>query len=627
MASIDEIFQKSGLPSKRKLDPVRDPSEIYKSAKVASNGHSGRRHAHAEEEDQDMADDDDDVEAGPALPPPDDEEQEDEQGDDEEGRFFGGGITAQEKEILNFMDKEDDKIDPNAAPEKIDLAWLKKTALAFEKNITRNAQLRARYEAEPAKFIDSEADLDASIKSLSILSEHPDLYSDFARLGCVGSLVGLLAHDNTDIAIDAAEIIGELTDEDVAATEAQWGALVDALLEADLLGLLVSNFARLDETQEADRSGVYHALGVVENLCSRAETTEAIGKDDALLKWLLTRAQKAEKPVTQNKQYAAEILAILVQSSAANRRRLAGLDAVDVMLQLVAAYRKRDPEKGGDEEEYMENLFEALTCIVDEPEGKAKFIDAEGMELCLIMLREGKASKPASLRLLDHAAAWASTSSSPAAKSSSTPTSNAAAQVCNKIVQAGGLKPIFTLFMKNTTPPKKSTSNEHNNPQTTEHLLGIFSSMIRLLPAQSPERIRTLAKFVEKDYEKTERLVRLRRDYAARVALVDTQISQEKRAAVDDEEREEMADEWFSRRLDAGLFCLQTIDVILAWLVAEDDGARRKIVSLLADRDESLDVLRKTIQEQIDGIGDDLKENDEGRDTRDMLVTLAQFLG
>lgn len=74
----------------------------------------------------------------------------------------------------------------------------------------------------------SEADLDADIKALSILSEHPDLYSEFAKLGCARSLILLLAHENTDIAIDAIEIIAELTDEDVQAEDNQWLSLVDA---------------------------------------------------------------------------------------------------------------------------------------------------------------------------------------------------------------------------------------------------------------------------------------------------------------------------------------------------------------------------------------------------------------
>lgn len=76
----------------------------------------------------------------------------------------------------------------------------------------------------------SEADLDADIKALSILSEHPELYGEFAKLGCVGSLVSLLAHENTDIAIDAIEILSELTDEDVEAEQEQWDALVDGMV-------------------------------------------------------------------------------------------------------------------------------------------------------------------------------------------------------------------------------------------------------------------------------------------------------------------------------------------------------------------------------------------------------------
>jgi beta-catenin-like protein 1 len=124
----------------------------------------------------------------------------------------------------------------------------------------------------------SEADLDADIKGLSILAEHSELYEEFAKLGCAGSLVSLLSHENTDISIDAIEIINELTDEDVEAEQNQWLALVESMvwkpkcvhcvllnslqLEADLLDLLSQNLTRLDETNESDRSGVYHILSM-----------------------------------------------------------------------------------------------------------------------------------------------------------------------------------------------------------------------------------------------------------------------------------------------------------------------------------------------------------------------------
>ncbi|PNP61124.1 hypothetical protein FNYG_14212 [Fusarium nygamai] len=583
MASVDDIFKSSGISGKRKLDPIRDPNEIYKSAKINANG--SNRHAQVNE----APDEDEDMEAGPAPPPADDEDfGPDLPPDDDEGRFFGGGITKQESEILDYVEEAD----AGRAPEKIDAAWLRKTLTNLERHINKNAELRAKFEDQPQKFIGSEADLDADIKGLSLLSEHPELYPEFVKLECVASVVGLLAHENTDIAIDAIEIMGELTDEDVAAEDEQWNVLVDAMMEADLLSLLVSNFSRLNEDDESDRNGIYHALGLIENLCSRQSVAERVGEDEKLLQWLLQRIKRKEDTVSQNKQYAAEILAILAQMSVANRTKLINLDAVDLLLQLIAPYRRRDPDKGGDEEEYMENIFASLTCLADEAAGKAKFIDAEGVELCLIMLKEGKKSKPPALRLLNHAAGGI-----------------AGVDVCQKIVEAGGLKGLFTLFMK---------TQDH---RLAEHLVEIFASMLRLLPANSAERIRTLAKFVEKDYEKISKLINFRRDYVARISLAEQQNDAEK-ATTSEDDREAAELEWLSRRIDAGLFTLQTIDTVLAWLVAEDTGAARKIRQILAERDEKVSVIGRTLKEQLDA----LDTTEENQDLRDMLSTLVEFV-
>lgn len=417
----------------------------------------------------------------------------------------------------------------------------------------------------------SEADLDADVKALSILSEHPALYEEFAKLGCVSSLVSLLSHENADIAIDAIEIINELTDEDVEAEQEQWDALVDALLEADLLNLLLENLSRLDEDNESDRAGVYHVLSLLENLSSRPSIVSTVGKDTKLLSWLLTRIQKTEPATTQNKQYSAEVLAILLQSSVTNRAQLISLDGIDVFLRLLSSYRKRDPVKGTEEEEYVENVFDCLTCCVDDSEGKVQFLEAEGVELSLIMLREGKMSKSRALRLLDHAFGG--------------PDGGAC---CEKLVEAAGLKTTFSLFMKK--PDKEAT----------EHLLGILSSMLRSLPANEAPRIRLLAKFVEKDYQATERLIQMRREYVSKVAAADEEIKAE-RSSLSKEEQDDRADEWLSRRLDAGLYVLQTVDVILAWLVAEDDGARSKIKGLLADRDESFKDIKATLRGKTPG--------------------------
>jgi beta-catenin-like protein 1 len=176
---------------------------------------------------------------------------------------------------------------------------------------------------------------------------------------------------------------------------------------------------------------------VLENLASQTSVAEKIGQDASVMPWLLSRIQQKETPVSQNKQYAAEILAILLQSSAQNRKKFAEIDGVDVLLQLLSAYRRHDPEKDSDEEEYVENLFDCLTCVVDEDEGKDKFVQAEGIELAHIMLREGKLSKQRALRALDHALSG-----------------QGGVACCERLVEVAGLRTIFGMFMKKVAPPQ-----------------------------------------------------------------------------------------------------------------------------------------------------------------------------
>jgi beta-catenin-like protein 1 len=67
-----------------------------------------------------------------------------------------------------------------------------------------------------ARFIDSEADLDAAIKALLPLAQVPKVaYPLLVSSGQLEVLVGLLSHENADIALDIIELIHELTDEDV----------------------------------------------------------------------------------------------------------------------------------------------------------------------------------------------------------------------------------------------------------------------------------------------------------------------------------------------------------------------------------------------------------------------------
>lgn len=236
----------------------------------------------------------------------------------------------------------------------------------------------------------------------------------------------------------------------------------------------------------------------------------------------------------------------------------------------------------------MENLFNVLTSVVEESIGKTKFLEAEGTELCLLLVRDGKTSKSRALKVLDHACGYAEAPASNGSANESTPPHIA---VCEKFVSARGLKPLFSTFMKTKRP----------DPSQTEHILGIFSSLLRSLPGNSDTRFRLLAKFLENEYAKIAKLLTLRREYVSRLSTFDKSLDVRKKG-LSAEEREELEVENTPLRLNEGLYALQRIDATLAWLVAEDDGAKKAIVKGLAETDETLVGVKKTLQAQLDGV-------------------------
>ncbi|CAB5194121.1 unnamed protein product [Rhizophagus irregularis] len=343
--------------------------------------------------------------------------------EEEGGRFYGGGLTEEQKRILDLVDQVDIE-----EPENLDLAGVRKMILKFEKAIRKNQELRVKYPDDPTKFMESEADLDEEIKHLLTLTEVPDLYPQIVQLGAVDLIVSLLSHENTDITIDAIELLNELTDEDVVA-EHEEGAIkifIDALLEHQLLELLVQNLSRLDEEEPADKQGVFNTLGIIENLTSfDPAISERIVRDTNLLQWMLNRIRV--KVFDSNKQYCSELLAILLQNSRVNRLKLGELGGVDVLLQ---SYKRKDP-KDADETEMMENYFDALCLVLEEPEIKQKFLEGEGVELMLIMMKEKMMSRMRSIKVLDHAL--------------STPMG---LRNCERFVEIFGLKTLFAAFMR-----------------------------------------------------------------------------------------------------------------------------------------------------------------------------------
>lgn len=341
----------------------------------------------------------------------------------------GNGVaTDVDLSLLEAIEKSQNAV------EVLDLRTLKKHVLSFERRLKENIEARLKYPNQPDRFADSEVELHDELQKLKVLAGAPELYPDLVSLNVVPSIVDLLNHDNTDIAIDVVQLLQDLTDEDVLDdNDDSARVLVDALVDNSALELLVQNLHRLNDSDPDENAAVYGTLATVENLIEvKPAVAELVCEKTKLLKWLLGKIKVRE--FDSNKQYASEILAILLQSSTVNQKKLGQMNGVDVVLQAVAMYKSKDP-KSSDEEEMLENLFDCLCCLLMPLENKERFVKAEGVELMIIIMKQKKLAYGSAIRALD----FAMTKYPPA---------------CERFVDVLGLKTAFAAFMGKASTTK-----------------------------------------------------------------------------------------------------------------------------------------------------------------------------
>ena len=538
---------------------------------------------------------DDEEEEGP-MPPDVDEDDEDEEG----GRFFGGGLNDEQKQILEIMNRS---TSDGAEESRDEVADTRKMLLQLERAISKNQEMRLKHADDPSRFIESEADLDAALRELVLLTTTvPALYPEFIKHGTAASVVGLLAHENVDIAAAAITVLEELTDDDVLDTTsdeksaAVMQQLVDTLCASQVLELLVSNLSRLhdvlpaDETDvkalahyASDMEAVYHTLSVLENLVSlRPALAASLGPTTSLVPWLLRRILQPGR-FDQNKAYAGELLSILLQDTMSNRETLGEKDGVDVLLQVMARYRAADPSDA-EEVEFVENIMDAMCLALLAPGNRQRFLDAEGVELMIRLLKAKRHARAGALKVLDHALSGAE-----------------GGLLCERFVDTLGLKALCPLLMR----PLQGKGALR--PADRERILAIFAALFHNLDSDSAERIRVLAKFVEQNYTKTDQLLEWRAIAVARLQAREASVAEERAVlTAQGVEEADIVALVYGQRLEAGLYTLQLIDYLLAWLAMEDDGVQAHVARMLTRQGTGWEAIVVTLDEYAANIDTDL---------------------
>jgi len=507
-------------------------------------------------------------------------------------------LTEEEKEkLLDLVDNDD-------AGEVVDSATVKRFILSFEKKVTKNQEMRIKFPDQPQKFMESEMELHDELQKLHVLATVPEYYDIVVKLNCITSMLGLLNHENSDIAIAVVDLLQEMTDGDaINDYEESANILIDALLEGQVAAVLVQNLERLDERQKEDSDGVHNTLAIIENMAEFRQDICIKAGEQGLLTWLLKRLKR--KVFDNNKLYASEIIAIMLQSQEENRQLLGNLNGVDGLLQALAIYKGHNPNNQ-EELEYMENLFNCLCSALLYTQNKELFLKGEGLQLMILMLREKKMSRTSALKVLAYAM-----------------TGEDGGDNCNKFVEILGLRSLFPLFMK---PTKRNKRSGHGSEECEEHTCSIISSLFRHLIGNNRQRL--VHKFVEDDHIKLDRLMELYFKYQRRVQDADARIEREK----DDLEEqgevidEAMEDEFYIRRLDAGLFILQLLVCIMLESCCSGVGSiKQRVLTLLGQHGGSMKQIKQVMREYAGHIGDSSMSESAEIERRRLLSLVDRF--
>ena len=486
--------------------------------------------------------------------------------------------------------------DGAAAETVIDANWLKTSILSIERQINTNMQMRMKYSEHPERFMESELALYQSLKDLHSVAAVPELFPVFVRTKVVPSILGLLAHENSDITNEVLDLLHEMTSAEDAAPD-DLCALVDALLQHDAASILAHNVGRLDETNADEADAIHSTLSIFESVLeARPEAADDVAQKTPLLPWILNRVRT--RGFHAVKLYASELLALLLQQRPANQAHLGQCDGMLTLLTAAAQYKRREPADL-EEAELIENLYHALCHALQLPDNQAAFLRAEGIELMVLTLKEGRYAARCALRALDAAL-----------------TNNGAN--CERLVDIRGFKTLFPLLGGGPPPlPPFAKGKAEREAAQRAHDDSVCSIVCTLFDELGDERRqRLLGKFAEDDIAKALRTLQLRASYDGRVrtaALAAYQEAQEAGAAEEEEEEEEeeggeptMEERIYLARADAGLGTLQKLDTLLGYLAtARVKALRVAVLRGLYEQGCSLRDVASTVDEhlKLDGAG------------------------
>ncbi|MDR3547485.1 MAG: beta-catenin-like protein 1 [Candidatus Pacebacteria bacterium] len=502
------------------------------------------------------------------------------------------GGQRQPKEDVTRLVEEAEKVNITQMNEE----GLKKLLGSLSAKYKRNMDLRTKYRSMPEKFADSEADLDAELKNVQMITAYPDLLLSFVGYRGVELLMDVLSHENTDICINVINIFSELTEGDVILAHKDNIQFVEYMMSKGVPLLLIDTIARLSTGRDEDLAAIYNILSTLQNITDyKPEMCDFYFAQSKLMKWLTECiVSEADKELTETRVCACELYSIIVQRSKDAQQKVGkSQELVDIMKEINRRCSGGEYEYN---EDYVENLFNVVCGCLLLPENKDFFRECEGVELMLKLMKCGLKNRRCALKALDFALAG-----NPAN--------------CKVFIGALGLSYVFSMFMRKGYSSKtgKEKVSESEQRKDEEHCMSILSSLLKYCGSVDKDRL--VFKFRENSGEKLQRLAEL---YSLYVDSYEKYLDHMR------ETQEGEKENVYLEELGNGIFTFQLIAIVLGCLITSKDAAVLEILNkIVQTRRIRMEMVVSAVTEYIDHI-----DKTEGEKEREELGSmLAEVKG
>lgn len=391
-------------------------------------------------------------------------------------------------------------------------ASLRKSLANFERKQSENQKSRIKYADEPGKIVSSETELFASLDEIQGAAVQPELYPVLLeRRSTLETLLSLLTHDNSDISAKVVKIVFDFVDndsdnDDDSESDQATGSLVRELLDLNLIDLLISNVERLRVGIHAEEECIRETLEIIETILEQ-DPVRVLRSSRKIIDWMVKQLRN-DQGYNRIKFEISDLLTILVSSSDENKVYFCEAGGIDVLLQLIAKYRKISPIGG--ELEFLAQIYNCLCVLVlNCDEAKVSFLEEEGIDLVELILREKDEAvkksniKMSTLQLLSYLVST---------DKNDDPTIT---KCCERFVEIYGLRVIFPIFNNPKFILNRRLLKSEYRPYLAvaeEHTSSIIMALLKY--TQNEEYIqRILIKFADSNFEKFQRALSLHDKY------------------------------------------------------------------------------------------------------------------